>query len=295
MQKVIRATVASVVSAVAIIIVKTIAWLLTGSSSILASLSDSMLDVASSFINFIAARYSMQPPDSEHRFGKGKAEDLAVLIQSSFCAISSVVIVGIAIKKIIKPEPIDNSIAGVGLIVFSLLITLCLILYQTHVIKKTSSKIVKVDRLHYIVDFFTNGAVIVSLLISHLWNNDIVDPIIAIAIAVFMLVGSVKLLIEAFQNLMDHELSRKDKEKLVAAILSHPEVKGVHDIKTRYSGSKPIIQFHLEIDGAMTLYHAHDIAYEVEDLIRKEFKNVEIITHQDPYGVEEKRIFIDGK
>lgn len=291
MKKVIGATLASTVAAAVIIIAKTVAWLLTGSSSILASLADSMIDIASSLINFVAAHYALQPPDNEHRFGKGKAEDLAVLIQSAFCVISSFVIIGIAIKRIIVPEPIENNMIGISLISFSLIVTLALIIYQSHVIKHTSSKIVKVDRLHYVVDFLTNGAVIFALLFSHIWHNVFADQIIAIAIAAFMFVGAIRLLIEAFNNLMDHELNTVERKKLLEVILSHPDVKGIHDLKTRYSGSKAIIQYHLEMDGAISLYRAHDIVYEVEERVRKLFKEVEIITHQDPYGIEEKRTF----
>ena len=240
---VIRATVASMATAAVIIIAKMIAWIATDSSSVLASLIDSLLDIISSFINFIAARYAMQPPDSEHRFGHGKAEDLAVLVQSSFFIISGIFVTTIAIKKIIVPQEIDNSQLGVWLVVFSLVISVLLMLYQTYVIKRTSSNIVRADRLHYFTDFFTNGAVIVSLFFSIFLKSKIIDPIFAIMIAIYMLYEASKLFKEAFRNLMDHEFTEADKKSLQQIIISHKDVKGFHDLKTRHSGSKPIIQF----------------------------------------------------
>ncbi len=288
---VIRATVASMVTAAVIIIAKMVAWVTTDSSSVLASLIDSLLDIISSFINFLAARYAMQPPDHEHRFGHGKAEDLAVLVQSSFFIISGVFVTIIAIKKIIVPQEIDNSELGVGLVIFSLVISIVLMLYQTYVIKQTSSTIVKADRLHYFTDFFTNGAVIVSLFFSIICKSKIIDPIFAIIIAAYMLYEASKLFKGAFANLMDHEFTEEDKGLLKQIIMSHKDVKGFHDLKTRHSGSKPIIQFHLEMDGKVSLYKAHEIADEIEDLVKHKFKNAEIIIHQDPEDVDEKREF----
>jgi cation diffusion facilitator family transporter len=288
---VIRATVASMATAAIIIIAKTIAWATTDSSSVLASLIDSLLDIISSFINFLAARYAMQPPDSEHRFGHGKAEDLAVLVQSSFFIISGIFVTIIAVKKIITPQELDNSELGVWLVIFSLAISALLMIYQTYVIKSTSSNIIKADRLHYFTDFFTNGAVIVSLFLSIFLKSKIIDPIFAIMIAIYMLYEAFKLFKEAFRNLMDHEFSETDKRLLQQIITSHKDVKGFHDLKTRHSGSKPIIQFHLEMDGKVSLYEAHTIAEAVETLIKQKFKNAEVIIHQDPEGVNEKREF----
>ncbi len=288
---VIRATVASMATAAIIIIAKTIAWASTDSSSVLASLIDSLLDIISSFINFLAARYAMQPPDSEHRFGHGKAEDLAVLVQSSFFIISGIFVTIIAVKKIITPQELDNSELGVWLVIFSLAISALLMIYQTYVIKSTSSNIIKADRLHYFTDFFTNGAVIVSLFLSIFLKSKIVDPIFAIMIAIYMLYEAFKLFKEAFRNLMDHEFTETDKKLLQQIITSHKDVKGFHDLKTRHSGSKPIIQFHLEMDGKVSLYEAHTIAEAVEILIKQKFKNAEVIIHQDPESVNEKREF----
>lgn len=292
MQIVLSATIASVITALVTILVKGVAWLITDSSSILASLADSMLDAASSTINFVAARYSLQPPDNEHRFGKGKAEDLAVLIQSVFCTVSGLVIIGLAIKRIINPVLLEHSITGIGLIVFSLFSTLALVLYQSYVINRTASKIVEVDRLHYLVDFLTNSAVIFSLILSYYWDNVLIDPIIAIAIASFMLFGSIKLLVRSLRNLMDHELDPQLRQKIIAIILSHPQVKGYHDLKTRCSGSKSLAQFHLEMDGDMTLNQAHNLSDEVEEMIHRQIKNIEIIIHQDPHGIHGKHEFL---
>ena len=288
---IIRATIASMITAMVIIAAKLAAWLMTGSSAVLAALVDSILDSVTSLINFLAARYALQPPDQEHRFGHGKAEDLAVLVQSSFFLISGVVVTGVAIKKIIVPEMLDNSDFGMICIAFSLVVSICLLVYQSYVIKHTASNIVKADRLHYIVDLFTNASVVISIFLSARFHCSIIDPIFAIGISAFMMREAWKMFSGSFRNLMDHEFSNEDKKKLREAIMSHPEARGFHDVKTRYSGSKPIIQFHLEMDGKVSLYEAHRIAEEVEMLVIARFRHAEVIIHQDPEDITEIRQF----
>lgn len=291
-QLIIKATCFSLAVALIIVLAKLFAWYYTDSTVILASFADSMLDIAASFINLIASRYALQPPDNDHRFGHGKAEDLAVFSQSSFFIISGVFVLGVSIKKLIVPTPLENDKLGIITMAFSILLTIFLILYQNYAYKRTKSKIIKADRLHYSVDLLSNLAVIIALFLSKYLNNPYIDPIFAIGIAGYIIFEALKLLSSAFRNLMDHEMEEKDRKKIKSIIMANKKVKGFHDLKTRYSGRKPVIQFHIELDSKMPLYEAHEIAEDLEVELYKAFKKADIIIHQDPYGESKEVNFV---
>lgn len=290
---VLSAVCASVLTALFILASKVFAWYLTNSSTVLASFIDSFLDITASFINYIAVRYSRRPPDNEHRFGHERAEDLAVFIQSSLFAISGIFILIQSVKRLIIPKAIEREDIAIYVMVFSIVLTSLLVLYQRYVYSQTRSKIIKCDSLHYSIDLFTNFFVIIALYLSYKFKNYSIDPIFAGIIAIYMLFGAFRLLIPIFNNLMDHEFDEVEKKKLHKIILSHKDVKGYHDLKTRHAGCKSFIQLHLELDRDISLRKAHRIGDVVEEMIRKEFRGVEIIIHQDPEGVEEKVQFHD--
>ncbi len=287
-----RATYMSVVVSLIIVLIKLLAWYYTDSPTIFASFTDSMLDIASSLLNFVAARYSMQPPDNEHRFGHGKVEDLAVFSQSVFFVLSGVFVLGVSIKRILVPMPLEHGFFGIMVMIFSIIVTVFLISYQSYVVKKTNSRIVAADRLHYSMDLLTNLAVIISLLLSLYFDNAYIDPVFALFISFYIIFNAVKLITSAFKNLTDHEMEDKKKERVKEIILSNPKVKGFHDLKTRYSGRKPVIQFHLELDGNMSLHDAHNISEDLEQKILKVFRGADIIIHQDPHNIDEEVNFV---
>lgn len=288
---ILRAIYASISVSSLIIIAKIIGWYITDSTTILASLTDSLLDVTASLINFIAAKYALQPPDNEHRFGHNKAEDLAVFAQSSFFGLSGIFVIMVSIKRLIVPKVIEHDILGIYIMLFSIVVTIFLLVYQTYVLKKTSSNIVKADRLHYSFDLLTNFAVIISLYLSGIFNNKFIDPLFAIFIAVYILYGAAKLLINALNNLMDHEFEEEEKSKIHKIIMSSKQALGYHDLKTRKAGRKYFIQFHLEMDGNISLIQSHNIAEDIEKKLKDEFENLEIIIHQDPEGIDEEKQF----
>ena len=283
----------SVFTAIVILMAKVFAWYLTSSTTVLASLVDSLLDVVASVINYIAARYASRPPDDEHRFGHGRAEDLAIFIQASLFGISGVIILVQSIKHMVFPRVMEHENVAIWVMVFSIVLTSILLLYQFYVFRQTRSNIVKCDSLHYTVDLFTNAFVILALFLSYRFDSVLVDPIFASCIGLYMLYGAMKLVRGTFDNLMDHEFDKKEKKKLNDIILSHKDVRGYHDLKTRHAGSKSFIQFHLELDGSISLNKAHRIAELVEDIIHKEFQRAEILIHQDPAGVDEETQFHD--
>lgn len=277
-----RATALSLAVASLLVLLKLGAWYATDSVSLLTSLVDSTLDIATSFINFLAVRYALLPPDEEHRFGHGKAEDIAALGQSLFIAGSGLFVVLEAIHRFITPTPLNYGWVGMSVMGFSMFATTLLVLYQRYVIRRTRSNVVASDSLHYLTDILSNFGVIVAIAIGSFSDYVYADPIIALAIAAYIFYGSYQIGLRAFHHLMDREFSGEEREKILAIIHSHPEVMGVHALKTRRSGIYSFIQFHLGLDETLPLRDAHAIADRVEMALEAAFPHSEITVHQDP-------------
>lgn len=275
------ATYASVTTATALIAGKLAAALLTGSVSVLASLVDSMMDVAASIINLLAVRYSLQPPDHEHRFGHGKAEPLAGLAQAAFIAGSAVFLILHAVDRLLHPQPMNDALVGVGVLLFSIVATMVLLAFQHYVIRRTQSTAIRADALHYATDLLTNSATIVALGLAMLgWP--LADPVFAIGIALYILYSAGHIGHEAVQLLMDHELPPDVHERIKEIARSHARVRGIHDVRTRRSGQTYFIQLHLMLDDQIPLVEAHRVADEVEAAIMAAFPNADVLIHEDP-------------
>ncbi|MGD9021312.1 MAG: cation diffusion facilitator family transporter [Lysobacterales bacterium] len=281
------ASVASVATAGILIVAKTIAWYITGSVSLLASLVDSVMDSAASLINLFAIRYSLQPADEEHRFGHGKAEPLAGLAQSAFVAGSAVFLVFHAVDRLRHVHAIQQVAVGQNVIWLAIVMTLALLAVQRYVIRRTGSTAIRADSLHYATDLLTNVSVLVALYLATLgwaWA----DPVFAIGIAVFIFYSAFKIGFESFQQLMDRELPEDILEKINAIAMAHPEVTGTHHTRTRQSGHTRFVQMHLELNEEMSLKHAHEIADGIEQEIMEFLPDSEVIIHQDPVDDSDK-------
>jgi ferrous-iron efflux pump FieF len=285
-----RATYASTGVAVALIAVKLFAWGSTGSVSLLSSLLDSLLDAAASLLNLFAVRHATTPADREHRFGHGKAEPLAALGQSAFIAGSAALLLAQAIERLINPVPVSHSGIGIAVMVLSIVATIVLVRYQRHVVEHTDSLAIAADSLHYRGDVVLNGSVIVSLLLTELLGWRYVDPLFGVGIAVWIIYNAWQIASGALVHLMDREFPDEERARIRALAQAHPEVRAVHDLRTRAAGPTSFIQLHLEMDGGMTLSRAHEVSDEVERNIRAAFPAAEVIIHQDPEGVEEPRL-----
>ncbi len=284
-----RAAAASVTVATILILAKFAAWLTTGSVSLLSALIDSTLDMAASLINLIAIHQATQPPDKEHRFGHGKAEPLAGLAQAGFVMGSAGFLLVHAGERLIRPAPISNTEIGYAVMALSIVLTVGLVLYQRSVVRRTGSLAINADSLHYSVDLVTNVSVIVALTLSTQFGWYAADPLIAIAIGVVILRSAWKILKQSLNLLMDRELPDADRERIRHIARSHPEVIDIHDLRTRSSGTHVFIQFHLELDGNMTLLDAHTIADQVMGELERAFPHAEVLIHEDPHGVAERR------
>ena len=289
-QKLLRlSTYITVIGVSTIIIAKLYGWFITGSVTMLASLVDSLLDICVSIMNLITIHYSLQPPDHEHRFGHQKAEDLAVFSQAFFFGLSGVYLIFSSLKRafIDDHQIIQSSTEGIYVLIYSIVITLLIVLFQSYVMRRAKSNIIKADSLHYFTDFLTNICAIIGIIIAVNWNFPLFDSLTASAIAIYIIFISFNMFKKAFNNLMDHEMDEADRQMIIETINSNDNIIGFHDLKTRYAGVKPFIQFHLELDENITLKNAHAIAIEVEKKILAKFPTAEIICHQDPEGEED--------
>jgi len=287
------ATYAAVSVAVTLISIKFVGWLMTDSVSLLSTLIDSLLDVGASTVNLLAVRHALQPADQEHRFGHGKAESLAGLAQAAFISGSAVFLLLQAGERLYNPSPITNTTIGYAVMMFSIVATLALVLFQKYVVKRTGSLAIAADSAHYTMDVLVNFSVIVSLFLASELGWELADPLFAIAISFYILHGAYEVGMAAYHVLMDRELSDDDRAKITDLAQSHAQVVSLHDLRTRQSGQDVFIQLHLEMDGEMSLSVAHEVAEEVMHIIEAAFPNAEVLIHQDPAGVEEPRAFDD--
>jgi ferrous-iron efflux pump FieF len=281
------ASVASVGAALFLIALKFGAFLQTGSVSVLSSLFDSALDAAASVVNLIAIRQALVPADAEHRFGHGKAEPLAGLVQVAFILGSSVVLAVEVVDRFRSGAAVTELETGVAVMVISLIVTGLLVLLQRHVVRRTGSIAVRSDQAHYATDFLVNVSVIAALVLSTQLGWWWIDPAIGLAIAVFIAGAALRVGKDALDMLMDREMDEVDRTRIKEIVRAHPEVLNLHDLRTRASGRDRFIQFHMELDGSLTLLHAHRISEMVEAEVCAAFPGAEVIIHEDPAGASE--------
>jgi len=282
-----RATYASVTVACILISIKLLAYIITGSVALLSSLIDSVLDAFASLVNLFAVKHSLEPADAEHRFGHGKAEPLAGLAQAAFIIGSSLLLVLEAINRLVNPVEIKHGLVGILVIMFSLILTIALVLYQQYVVKHTSSIAIRADSIHYFSDITLNISVIVALVLSTYFGWSLADPVFALGIVVYIIYSAWQIARNSLNQLMDRELPDEDRKKIQAIILSHPQVISLHELRTRASGKDRFIQLHLEMDGELSLKDAHVIADQVERELLVAFPQADIIIHEDPAGIME--------
>ncbi|HVM83578.1 MAG TPA: cation diffusion facilitator family transporter [Candidatus Binatia bacterium] len=283
------AGVASVAAASVLIAIKLFAYLETNSVSMLSTLFDSALDLGASSVNLFAIRHALTPADSEHRFGHGKAEPLAGLVQVAFILGSSVLLLVEVGQHFLHPQAVVRQDLGIAVMVVSIAVTLALILFQRHVVKQTESLAVHADATHYFSDFLVNISVIAALILSSSFGWWWIDPLFGLLVALFIGYTALSIGKASLDMLMDREMEDADRDRIKEIVRAHPEVVNLHDLRTRVAGQHRFIQFHLELAPDILLKSAHRISDDVEERLMKAFPDAEVIIHQDPYGIDEPR------
>lgn len=259
------------------------AWLKTDSLGVAASLADSALDVVSSGANFAAILYAQRPPDEDHRFGHASAEDLAALAQSALILISAVLIGGRSLQRLLEPAPIQAAPEGLAAMLIAIAVTGALVLFQRHVVRRTGSLVVAADSLHYVSDLLPAMGAILALGIIGLGGPGWVDPAVGLLAAGILLRSVWGVGGAALSGLMDRELPDEELARIKALCAADPALRGWHDLKTRRSGGRRFVQVHIELDGAQSLFDAHERARRLKAEILRIWPDADVIVHMDPH------------
>lgn len=287
-----RAALASIAMAVTLIALKSYAALQTGSMAMLGSLADSGLDLIASLVVLLGVRIAAQPADFDHRFGHGKAEALASLVQVILITISSLFIGFRAIERLLAGAETGSAELGIGVSIVAIMLTTALITYQRHVVRRTRSLAIGTDRLHYSSDLLLNGSVILALVLDQFAGLTGADAVFGVFIALWLLWGAWRASSDALDQLMDKEWPDELRERFLAAAKEYPELAGLHDFRTRTSGTHQFAQFHVWVPPNWTVQEAHDRLDRAEEELRERFPNTEILIHVDPEGQTDRETLL---
>jgi len=279
-----RAALASVTTALFLLLLKGYAAWTTGSVAMLGSLADTGLDLLASLITLYGVRIAAAPADFDHRFGHGKAEALAALAQVGIIAFSALGIGWRAVDRLLGGETTAHAEYGIAVSILAILATLGLLAYQRRIIARTHSVAIETDHVHYQSDLLLNLAVIAALVLDQYLGFTGADPLFGILIALWLLWGAWRASSRAVDQLMDREWPEAKRRRFVEVAAHHPALKGLHDLRTRTSGAHDFVQFHVWVDPEMSVAEAHRVMDEVEHKLEEEFPGVEILIHIDPEG-----------
>jgi ferrous-iron efflux pump FieF len=287
-----RAAFASIAMAIVLIALKTWAAYRTDSTAMLGSLADSGLDLIASLVVLLGVRIAAQPADYDHRFGHGKAEALAALVQVILISLSAVFIGFRAVQRLLSGAQTADAELGIGVSVIAMVLTIALITYQRHVVKRTGSLAIGTDRLHYSSDLLLNGSVIVALALDQFANLTGADAVFGLLIALWLAFGAWRASSHALDQLMDREWPDDRREQFLAAAKEYPELAGLHDFRTRSSGTHYFAQFHVWVPADWSVQEAHDRLDRVEEELQKRFPDTEILIHVDPEGQTDRETLL---
>ncbi|MET0366285.1 MAG: cation diffusion facilitator family transporter [Sphingobium sp.] len=279
-----RAAIASVSAALILGLLKGYALWETGSIAMLGSLADTVLDLIASLVTLFGVHVAAQPADLHHRFGHGKAEALAALFQVSLITVTAVGIIIRSVERLQGGAAPTGLETGIAVSLLAMAVTAMLLWYQARIIRRTASLAIRADNVHYQSDMMLNGAVIAALLLEGLLGLHGADAVFGIVIGVWLGWGAWRASSQAINELMDREWPLARREQFLAVAARHPELRGIHDMRTRTSGAQDFVQFHMWMDPTLTLAEAHGIMDEVEGRLKAEFPGVDILIHPDPVG-----------
>lgn len=281
----------SLAVAVTLVALKLAAWVVTGSVVLLTSAVDALVDTGASFVTYFGVRYAERPPDRDHRFGHGKGEAVAGFTQAVFLAGAALILVFQSVDRLISPELITSIDLGLWVIIVSLIAAAGLVAMQTWVVKRTGSTAIAADRAHYLTDVAVNVAAFLALGVTKLTGWTRADPLFALAISGYMIWNAYGISQQALTQLLDRELPVLERQRIRAVVLGCDGVRDVHDLRTRYAGDRTFVEFHLEVDGNLTVDRGHEIGDLAERAVAELLPGtVEVIAHLEPVGIEDDRL-----
>ena len=256
----------------------------TGSTAMLGSLADTALDFIASVVTLAGVWIAAHPADEDHRFGHGKAEALAAMVQVILIVLSASAIAFRAVQRLVEGGRTEAAEQGIAVSAAAIVATFALLAWQRHVIRKTGSLAIRTDNLHYASDLYLNLAVIAALVLDQHLGFTQADPLFGLAIAAWLLWNAWRASREAIDNLMDREWPEEKRLRFIERAARHPELTKLHDLRTRTSGNRDFAQFHVDLPPEMTVAEAHAIIERVEDDLRRAFPGMDLLIHIDPEG-----------
>jgi ferrous-iron efflux pump FieF len=283
------AGIASVSVAVFLVSLKLWAVVQTGSLSVAASLADSALDLLASSAGFLGIIYAARPPDEDHSFGHSSVEDLVALGQALLVTGSAIAIGWNAILRFSDPRPLTAETTGMAVMGVSMAVTVALVIWQRHVARRTGSKIVAADRLHYLTDLLPAGGAMIALFAAAHFGILWLDPVIALVACAILFSGARQIGLSAWHALMDRSADPDLVAQVERIVAGFPGVEGHHDLRTRTAGARVFIQVHIELDGSQTLDQAHAVSRGLKRALIEAVPNADVIIHKDPVGLPANR------
>lgn len=278
-------------AAVVLIIAKLWGWMATDSVALLTSAADAVVDALAAMATFFGVRFAQHPADSEHRFGHGKGEALAAFTQAILLASAATVLAAQSLWRLIYPQPLSAIALGIWIAAGGLATSGLLATMQTWVVRRTGSTAIAADRAHYLMDAVLNATVLIALALTSMTGWKRADPTSALIIAGYMIASARRVAEVASRQLLDHELPHEQRERIKAAAVACPGIRAVHDLRTRDAGDRVFVEFHLEVDGHVSVHEGHDMVDAAERAVAGLFtKETEVIGHLEPAGIKDDRL-----
>ena len=290
-----RAAVASVTLALVLLLAKGWAALVTGSTAMLGSLADTALDLVAGIATLTGVRIAALPADDDHRFGHGKAEALVALGQVVLITVSALYIGWQAMRRLAQGGETQSMELGIAVSLLAIVATLLLITSQGRVIARTGSVAIRTDRIHYQSDLMLNVAVIAALLLDQAGGIRGADAVFGLAISAWLLFGAWRASSQSVNQLMDKEWPEAERARFLEAASEYPELTGLHDLRTRKSGTHQFAQFHVWVPADWTIREAHDRIDPVEEALQLRFPGTEFLIHLDPEGHIDRETMLPSK
>ena len=281
---------ASFTVAIVLLMAKAAAWLATDSLSLLAALVDALVDAAAALVTLVGVHVASQPADAMHRYGHGKVESLAASFQALLLGGASTVLIFDGVHRLISPHVVTRLDVGLAVIGGTTAVTVLLVTFESYVVRRTQSHAIAADRTHHLADVAASLAVLLALALTRLTGWPHFDPLFAIGIALFFGLSAFRMARSAADTLLDHELPDALRRRIEQLVRSHPQVRGIHDLRTRSSGLVQFIEFHLELDGDLSVSASHAIVDTLEASLRGVLPAAEVIVHVEPAGICDARL-----
>lgn len=273
----------SVISNSLVVMLKIVVGIITGSVAILSEAIHSFLDLIAAFIAFISVRISKKPADTGHPYGHGKVENLSGTIETILIFAAGIWMIYECVQKLVNPAPVHLPVLGIVVMLAGALINLIVSKFVKREAEKVNSVAMKSNALHLLTDVYTSLGVAASLLVVTLTEWYILDPIIGMVLAVYIIYEAFKLMKEAFPPLIDTRLSEEEEKTILKIIETfQQEFIEIHDFRTRRSGPQEYIDFHLVVASHVTIKDVHDLCDRIERDITKEFKQAQVMIHPEP-------------